>query len=190
MRVKDHKKEEALYRATVHVVNDIGFAASSVSKIAKAAQVSPATIYTYFENKDDLIVTTYKAIPETMCYNYFAGVGEELPVKDALNLIWKNIYKYISENKEDYLFTEQFSKSPYMNKVDFEMHRRLFSPMEAVFRRGIEEGILKDAHFHMHALFFYYPILTLANPSNCHSVPLDDVIIEKAFRFAWDSIKK
>ncbi|MCK4754383.1 MAG: helix-turn-helix transcriptional regulator, partial [Calditrichia bacterium] len=59
MRVKDEFKQDALFNATVKLVNEIGFVAASVSKIAKEANVSPATIYIYYKNKDDLLVSTY-----------------------------------------------------------------------------------------------------------------------------------
>lgn len=190
MRLRDPRKEEALVRATIQLVNEIGFAASSVSKIAKAANVSPATIYTYFENKDDLIIRTYQDIMERMSENFFSELDKDLPIKDALHGIWKNMYHYISKNREAYLFTEQFSKSPYIMKIDMETHKRFFAPLADVIRRGIEQKLLKDEHFHMHALFFYYPILALANPNSCHTVTLEDQVIETAFQFAWDSIRR
>ena len=56
MRTKDGIKQEALFEATVKLVNEIGFASSSVSKIAKQAGISPATIYIYYKNKEDLLV--------------------------------------------------------------------------------------------------------------------------------------
>ena len=55
MRTRDDKKQEALFLATIKVVNEIGFAASSVSKIAKEAGVADGTIYLYFKNKDDIL---------------------------------------------------------------------------------------------------------------------------------------
>ena len=59
MRTKDDEKEAALFEATVKLVNETGFASSSVSKIAREAGVSPATIYVYHKNKEDLLVSTY-----------------------------------------------------------------------------------------------------------------------------------
>ena len=50
MRTKDDQKKEALFKATIKLVNEIGFASSSVSKIAKEANVSPSTIYVFFKN--------------------------------------------------------------------------------------------------------------------------------------------
>jgi len=42
VRAKDEIKQEALFEATIKVVNQIGFASSSVSKIAREAGISPA----------------------------------------------------------------------------------------------------------------------------------------------------
>lgn len=180
---------EALFRTTIKLVNEVGFAASSVSKIAEAANVSPATIYTYFKNKDDLLILTYKISMKRMSENLFVGLSEDLHIKDSLYIIWWNIYNYILKNREEYLFTEQFSKSPYIQNIDLEEHKSFFSPLADLIRQGIKEKILKDEHFHMHMLFFYYPILALANPYVCHAVPLQEEVIETAFKFAWDSIK-
>jgi AcrR family transcriptional regulator len=66
VRIKDDIKQEALFEATVKLVNKIGFAASSVSKIAKEACVSPATIYVYHKNKEDLLVSTYIQIKKNI----------------------------------------------------------------------------------------------------------------------------
>ena len=54
MRTKDEEKQDALFEATVKLVNEIGFAASSVAKIAKEAGVTRGAIYWHFKNKPDL----------------------------------------------------------------------------------------------------------------------------------------
>lgn len=62
MRNKDELKQEAIIQATIKLVNKIGFVSSSVAKISKEANVSPATIYIYYKNKEDLLVSTYVEI--------------------------------------------------------------------------------------------------------------------------------
>ena len=52
---KSIDKKKALVKATIELVNNNGFHATPMSKIAKMANVSPATIYLYFENKQDLL---------------------------------------------------------------------------------------------------------------------------------------
>lgn len=56
---KSVDKRNALVKATIELVNNSGFHATPMSKIAKMANVSPATIYLYFENKQDLINQVY-----------------------------------------------------------------------------------------------------------------------------------
>jgi len=55
MRLKDEDKISRIYRAAIQVINKDGFQGSSMSKIANEADVSAATIYLYFENKDDML---------------------------------------------------------------------------------------------------------------------------------------
>ena len=76
MRIKDEHKQEAIIRATIKLVNKIGFVSSSVAKIAKEANVSPATIYIYYKNKDDLLVSTFLDIKQQMGAALLKGLDE------------------------------------------------------------------------------------------------------------------
>ena len=57
-------KRKALVDATIQLVNEDGFHNAPMSKIAKMASVSPATIYLYFENKQDLINKVFIEVKE------------------------------------------------------------------------------------------------------------------------------
>ena len=59
MRYKDEHKKEAIYEATILLLNKEGFSSTSMSKIAKHAGVSASTIYIYFKNKDDMLKKLY-----------------------------------------------------------------------------------------------------------------------------------
>ncbi len=59
MRHKDDNKHQAICDAAIGLITANGFADTSISKIAKVANVSPATIYVYFENKEDLLNKVY-----------------------------------------------------------------------------------------------------------------------------------
>ena len=84
MRVKDEIKQDALFEATVKLVNEIGFAASSVSKIAKQANVSPATLYVYHKNKEELLVSTYVRIKQFMGLSVQKNFDDSQPIRDIL----------------------------------------------------------------------------------------------------------
>ena len=108
MRTKDDQKKEALFKATVKLVNEIGFASSSVSKIAKEANVSPSTIYVFFKNKEDLLISTYVDIKHHLSTALFADFDDSLPIRDILKKAWLNMFSYIYSNLEYYDYVEQF----------------------------------------------------------------------------------
>jgi AcrR family transcriptional regulator len=189
MRIRDDKKQEALYLATIKLVNEIGFAASSVSKIAKEAGVSPATLYIYFKNKEDLLVSTYLEIKQGMSAAMFEEFEESMPVHDILYRVWRNTFSYVSKNVEEFRYAEQFSYSPYSELVDRAQVQQSFAPLVRVIRRGIDEKIIKDVDPDLLGAFMFKPIMVLANPRQCGCFEPTDDNIGIAFRMAWDALR-
>lgn len=189
MRTRDDKKQEALLLATVKLVNEIGFASSSVSKIAKAAGVSPSTLYIYFKNKEDLLVSTYHEIKFGMGSAMMDGLDENQPVRDIFHLIWRNTFVYVSANLEEFRYSEQFSNSPYSELVDNIKIQESFEPIFRVTQRGIDQKIIKNVSMDIIAAFMFHPIMVLANPNHCKLFEPTEVNIETAFQMAWDALK-
>ena len=189
MRTKDDEKEAALFEATVKLVNEIGFASSSVSKIAGEAGVSPATIYVYYKNKEDLLVSTYIQIKQNLSKALLKDFNDQLPIRDILRNVWLNMFEYISNNPEYYKFIEQFSNSPYSSLVNKQEVEQYFVPLIKVLQTGIEQKIIKNVNFDILTAFMYHPITVLANPSLCQDFELNAGNIEIAFTLAWDAVK-
>lgn len=190
MRTKDELKKEALLRATVKLVNEIGFAYSSVSKIAKEAGVSPSTLYVFFQNKEDLLVSTYMKIKRDISRAMMTGFDDSLPIRDTLRNVWRNMFAYISNSSDDYQFVEQFANSPYADLIDRESLEKHFIPLIEVVRLGIEQKIIKRRERPFLAAFLFHPISYLANPRLCQGLELSAEDIDNAFDMAWDAIKR
>jgi AcrR family transcriptional regulator len=189
MRTKDDEKKEALFQATIKLVNDIGFVSSSVSKIAKEARVSPATLYVYYKNKEDLLVSTYVDLKLDFSQAILNDLDDTLPIRDILRNVWISIFDYISNNLEYYKFMEQFANSPYSALVDRQAVEQYFVPLANVMQRGIEQKIIKPVDRHVLVAFFFHPVSYLANPRLCQEFALTRDDIETAFTMAWDAIK-
>jgi AcrR family transcriptional regulator len=189
MRFKDEHKQEAIIEATIKLVNEIGFAATSVSKIAKEANVSPATLYIYYKNKEDLLVSTYVTIKRNIGKAILENFDESMPIRDIMKQVWFNIFEYNLKNPQYFHFKEQFANSPYadlINDIDLE---KGFEPIFNIIQKGIDQKIIKDVNFDMLVAFMFYPIMTLSNARVCRNITLDNDTIEKAFNLAWDAIK-
>lgn len=189
MRAKDDIKQEALFEATVKLVNEIGFAASSVSKIAKEAGISPATIYIYYKNKEDLLVSTYVEIKKNIGRAIHENFDDTLPIRDILKQVWYRMFEYIEEHPDYFQYTEQFANSPYLALVDKKEIEKFFDPVIHALSRGIEQKIIKNVDFHILAAFVFYPILAISNSRVCLDFELTDQYIETAFTMAWDAIR-
>lgn len=189
MRFKDDIKQQALFEATVKLVNETGFVASSVSKIAKEAGVSPATIYVYHKNKEELLISTYMEIKKNMGRAFHEDFDNSLPIRDILNNVWFNMFEYIARHPDYFQYTEQFANSPYQSLVDKHEIEKYFDPMINVLLRGIEQKIIKNVNFDILTAFIFYPIIALANSRVCQNFELSTDNIETAFTLAWDAIK-
>ncbi len=189
MRVKDEIKQEAVFNATVKLVNEIGFAASSVAKIAREAGVSPATIYIYYKNKEDLLVSTYIEIKQRLSEAMLRDFDDRLPIRDVLERVWRNTFAFIAENPSLFQYAEQFADSPYIELVDRQEVEKQFKPIFNILQRGIEQKIIKNVPFDILSAFIFYPALVLSNPRLCPDIRLNDEAIQTAFTLAWDAIK-
>ena len=189
MRIKDEEKQNALFEATVKTVNEMGFAAASVSKIAKQAQVSPATLYVYYSNKEDLLISTYIDIKKNFSRAILEDFDVSLPIRDILLNVWLAMSEYITNNTEHFRFTEQFASSPYFALVKPEVVQQYFTPIIEVLQKGIDQKIIKDVEHDILAAFIFYPVIALSNPRMCSDFKLSPENIKTAFNLAWDAIK-
>ncbi len=189
MRRRDNLKRQAIFDATVKLVNETGFAASSVSKIAREAGVSPATIYIYYKNKDDLLLSTYVEIKHKLSRTMLQGFDANQPIRDLLKTIWKSTFNFVSRYPAYFYFTEQFANSPYSDMVKSAEVEAYFEPILKVLRRGIEQKLIKDVPFDLLNAFIFYPIMIIANPRLCATIELNEATIDTAFELAWDAIK-
>src|SRR5215813_12644187 len=64
MKEKTNGKYEAILRAAIKVFAENGFFYSKVADVAKAAGVADGTVYLYFKNKDDILVSIFNHVTE------------------------------------------------------------------------------------------------------------------------------
>ena len=189
MRIRDELKQDAIFEATVKLINEIGFMAGSISKIAREAGVSPATIYIYYKNKEDLLVSTYIEIKAKLSMALISNFDSQRPIRDTLEIIWNNGFNYISQHSDYFKFTEQFSNSPYANLVNVEEINQHYLPMFNILQKGIEQKIIKDVSMEILVAFIFYPIMTLTNSRLHGELKLSRDQVKTAFGMAWDAIK-
>ena len=187
---KSQIKRNALVNATINLVNNQGFHAAPMSKIAKLADVSPGTIYLYFENKQDLVDQVYIEVKAAFSNYAFQDYNEDMSVEEGFEIIWKNIADFKLKKIEEAMFLSQCDNSPIIDEPGRKEGLKHLQPLLDLWDRGVKEGILKPVSPYMLYAFSIYPIAFLMNMQQRELYELNPEHIEDAYKMAWNSIKK
>lgn len=191
MRHKDENKNQAIFDSTIQLINEVGFVDISMSKIAKRAGLSSATIYVYYQNKEDLLLKLYLNLKEKLSRNMVLNIHEGLDAKELCYTFMKNSLAFMTQNKDWFLFLEQFSTSPFMNKVyENDASLPMFEPLIRYFEKGIQHGQLKQVKAKLLISYCYHPLVQLAKAYHNNHLTAVDEEFECYFQLSWDAIKK
>lgn len=189
MRHRDDNKVEAIFDATIQLVNEIGFAETSISKIAKKANVSAATIYIYHENKEDLLLKTYLKVKGKMSEKMFQGFDASKTVEERFDSIIRNYVQFIQNHKQYFLFMEQIMNSPLPQKWCLEDTAGLFQPIFEMFDTGKVQGLFKQEDVRTLIVYAVLPVAELAKIHLKNGTQFEDEQINAAIVMSWDAIK-
>ncbi len=189
MRYKDEHKKEAIYEATILLLNKEGFSSTSMSKIAKHAGVSASTIYIYFKNKDDMLKKLYLDTKKKMSAKMFTDTTND-DAKSSLAKVIRNYIDFILDNQDAFLFLQQFTNSPYMTELDEREASTYFTPMYQLVKKGQEEGTFKDVDANLLFAYIEPPITELAKRHFKGEIDFTEERIDVLINLAWSAIKK
>lgn len=188
MRVRDETKKIALYKATIKIVNKDGFAAAAVNKIAKVAKVSPGTVYIYFDNKDDLLLSTFVEIKKELNHFLMANIDSNKSVIENARVFWHRLFAFVSNNADKYQYIDQFSHSPLIHKINDQKLTEPYAPFYAILENGIAQGIIKNIPKPMLLAFLLAPVVFLAKSRLSVGFDSSAEQVESAFILAWEAI--
>ncbi|ANW97450.1 transcriptional regulator [Wenyingzhuangia fucanilytica] len=187
---KSEIKRNALVQATIHLVNNNGFHATPMSKIAKMAGVSPGTIYLYFENKQDLINKVYLEVKVAFTNYAFQNYDEKMSVKRGFEVIWKQIADFKLKEVEEARFLSQCDNTPMIDEESRNEGIKHLQPLLDLWDRGQKEGIIKKGSHYLLYAYTIYPLAFLMNAQCKNEIKITQEQIQNAYVMAWDSIKK
>ncbi|MCT4698832.1 TetR/AcrR family transcriptional regulator [Tenacibaculum haliotis] len=186
---KSIDKRNALVKATIGLVNNNGFHATPMSKIAKMANVSPATIYLYFENKQDLVNQTYIDVKAKYTDYAFATFDEKIAVEEGFKLIWHRIADFKLRECENAMFLAQCNNTPMIDELSRQEGIKHLQPLLDLWTRGKKEGIIKSMSDYLLYAYAINPLSFLMTSQKRGAFTLNKTHLEEAYQSAWNSIK-
>jgi AcrR family transcriptional regulator len=117
VRLKDENKQLRIKEAMVRLILREGINGASVSKIAKEAGVSPATIYVYYANKDELLSEVYQEYSRKSYLYLKDMLRADMDAESLLETIVRGYYQFSIEHEDVFSFVEQCSRCPSLART-------------------------------------------------------------------------
>lgn len=187
MRNQDPKKRDAVTQSALRLITRLGFDGVSIAKIAKDAGVSPATIYIYFESKEDMLNQLYiqakKELAELVLSDLDQQQAPEQVIKDLLRRHWLGF----SQHAEKFAFLEQFTNSPHITRFSSEEGSGYFKPMQDLIARLRDQGALKPLPTGILLTLAVAPLIRLSKQQAGQT--LEPRELEQVIQILWESVK-
>jgi len=194
MRPKDLDKEQAIRTIALQIIAEEGLENLSMQKLAKAANISPRTIYIKYENKEDLLVKLYL---EEVLGEYekavLKGFDPKMEFATGVKKLWTNAFKYLKANRHAFALIQNGKASPLLNKAYQQKNLKqgdVFAPIIHFLERNVAEGVILKLPHDVHRALLFSPLLDLVNEYFDHLDRPKQIITEKVIASCCDAVIK
>ena len=145
MKNKNSEKYFRIINAATKIFAKKGFFQAKVSDIAREAGVADGTIYLYFENKDDILISLFEEQMKVVLDNMKAKISEETGVMKKIEKFAISHLKLIEMNKNlaEIIQVELRQSSKFMKEYKNEKFMEYLNLIGEIIREGQEKGVFK-----------------------------------------------
>ncbi|MEP6950602.1 MAG: TetR/AcrR family transcriptional regulator [Ginsengibacter sp.] len=161
MRTRDENKVRAIRETALKMMVKEGLEGFSMQKLAKAANVSPATIYIYFKDKEDLVAQLCMDAGKKMMDITFKNFDPAMSFSEGLRVQWANRSKYCMKYPEQMHFLEQLRHSPYSEKLTEMMGENFKKVMNDFVNNAIKRKELVKVPMEVYWSIAFAPLYNL-----------------------------
>ncbi len=137
------RTRQEILDAALAILNEVGPAKLSLREIARRVDYSPAGLYEYFSNKEEIIDAVCAEGDRRLMF-YLQAVSTDLPVDAYLVELGMAYIKFARENSDHFLLTAT-RLIPEMAPMPFEVLEvgHTFGILMDAVERGIAEGFIQ-----------------------------------------------
>jgi TetR/AcrR family transcriptional repressor of multidrug resistance operon len=163
LRVRDNNKESLVKLKAMEIIISNGINGFSMQKLAKACNISVATLYIYYKNKEDLIFKIGIEQGEKMVKASLKGFSPKMSFNDGLKIQWENRTNFTFKNKLSSNFFEAIQHTIYGEEISRKI-TTMFSPvMKEFVKNAIKNKQLKFVSLESYWCIAFGPLYTLLN---------------------------
>ena len=197
MRTRDENKELTIREKALEMAVVDGFDGLSMQKLAKVAGVSPATIYIYFKDRDDLIFQLWLQEMKKMVDATLERFDPSMRFEEGLKIQWLNRAKFCMENPTSMHFLEQIKYSPYHEGFSRKMDNTFFKAMHEFVQHAISRKELVKLPIEVYWSIAFAPLYQLVKMhmsgrglrGGPEKFVLDDKIMNQTLKLVLKALK-
>jgi TetR/AcrR family transcriptional repressor of multidrug resistance operon len=183
MRPKNLEKEQAIRTVALDIIANEGLENLSMHKLAKAANVSPRTIYIKYENKEDFLVKLFiNEVLEPYEQAVLKDFSENMDFAAGVKKIWMNTFHYLKNNRPAFAIIQYSRSSPLLNKAYQQqniMQGQFFAPIHRFITANIKAGVIKNFPFDVYRAMVFPVLLELVGEYFDYTERPKQIITEK-----------
>jgi TetR/AcrR family transcriptional regulator, multidrug resistance operon repressor len=184
MRPRDDHKLQVIKEKAIDIMVRDGFEGLSMQKLAKAADISPATIYIHYNGREEMVNALHSEVMELFSKMVLKDFNPELTLQEGLWIQWRNRTDFALQFPLYYNFLQQFRNS---NLVRCD-HSEFKSSMKAFAQRATERGEIPEMRAEVFWSLAYGPLYALLdfhfNKKSISSKPF--VLTDELLRTTFD----
>jgi len=161
MRPRDENKELLIRQKAIEMIVEHGLDGFGVNKLAKAAGVSPATIYIYYKDKDDLIVQLGIEVATKMMDYSFKDFNPEMDFANGLQIQWRNRMAYFINFPLEMEFIEIMRYTQYYEEATKTITKSFGSILGPFMQNAVKKKQIVSLPFEVYWSIAFAPLYQL-----------------------------
>ncbi|MEO8582248.1 MAG: TetR/AcrR family transcriptional regulator [Flavitalea sp.] len=194
MRTKNLEKEKAIRTIAMQIIAEEGLENLSMQKLAKAANISPRTIYIKYKDKEDLLIKLFiEAVLGPYEEAVLKGFNPEMDFAEGVKRIWLNTFCYLKNNPHAFALIKHGKSSPMLQKAYRENNISegdFFLPVQIFLKSNKKKGIIPNYPHEVHRAILFAPIAELVNEYFDNVSRPKQIITEKILMLCCDVVIK
>ncbi len=145
LKTKNNDKYHRILEAAIKVFAEQGFFQSTISQIAKEAQVADGTIYLYFKNKEDILVQFFSYKTKQVFERFREGVDSQGSAIEKLrSLIRRHLEEFQQDRNMAVVYQSETHRTSRRAEPQIrEMSKMYMDIVSEIVEQGQQEGSMR-----------------------------------------------
>jgi AcrR family transcriptional regulator len=129
--------KDTIFEAASSVIEQHGASGLTMDRVATTVGVATASLYNYFQGKDELLQFCYSRLVDPFCRAIEDTANAEAPAPEKLRRILRTAWEYAIKHKG---LIRLLSGTDQVAQIRKETRPRFLRILTAIFEQGIQEG--------------------------------------------------